>query len=135
LIPISHLALDLPAPATGWLDDLERCGIEVVPDDVGWPSITTADARRLFDEHREAEARKREVMQRIEAEAIRKDQAFRAQLWGGVRAEHMPPGAPAAVMLAAAKDARPRRTTPLEEALSNSGTLTFHPLSSSQDSE
>jgi hypothetical protein len=31
-------------------------------------------------------------------------------------------------MLQNDRDAQPKRTTPLEEALSNSGTLTYHPM-------
>jgi hypothetical protein len=37
-------------------------------------------------------------------------------------------------MLQADRDAQPKRTTPLEEALSNSGTLTYHALSKGDES-
>jgi hypothetical protein len=129
LIPVSHLELDLPAPVAGWGAALIERGIEVTVDDVGRPAISRADARQLFDEHREAEDRKREVVERQEQRAIEQDRAFRAQLWGGVPADHLPVGAtPASVMLAAAKDSLPRRQTPLQHALANSGELTYHPL-------
>ncbi|HEY6685839.1 MAG TPA: hypothetical protein VI094_06460 [Propionibacteriaceae bacterium] len=59
----------------------------------------------------------------------------RAQIWKGVPADHMPPGAtPAAVMLQASRDAKPRRTTPLKEVLSNSGeSMTYHRLPSTDE--
>ena len=58
LVPLSVLALDLSAPSVGgWPAYLAGRGIEVVADDLGRDSITRADARRLFTERREAEAR------------------------------------------------------------------------------
>jgi hypothetical protein len=45
LIPLSHLALDLPAPTTGWPVELDRRGIEVVTDDIGRKAISRADAK------------------------------------------------------------------------------------------
>jgi hypothetical protein len=42
---------------------------------------------------------------------------------------------PAAAMLQAVRDARPRRVTPLQEALSNSGELTYHRLPAAPDDE
>ena len=128
LIPLSHLALDLDPPAVGWAAYLTGRGIEIVLDSVGRKAISSDDARQLFTERRESEARKREAMAQQEQRAIEQDQQFRAQVWGGVRADHMPPGAaPAAVMLQAAKDAEPRRLTPLQEALTREG-MTFHSL-------
>ena len=46
---------------------------------------------------------------------------------GGVPADQIPDGVlPATAMLLAAKDAAPRRRTPLQEALDNDGSLTYH---------
>jgi hypothetical protein len=52
LIPLSHLALDLPTPAEGWANFLGRRAIAFVPDDLGRDCVRRQDARRL-DEHRE----------------------------------------------------------------------------------
>jgi hypothetical protein len=136
LVPLSVLALDLDVPATGWRAYLASRGVEVVTDDLTRPAIARSDARRLFDEHREMEVRRREVMERIEAAAEEKDRVFRAQLWQGVPADLMPPGvAPAAVMLQASRDAQPKRMSPLQEALSNSSELVYHSLPSTPDEE
>src|SRR5215217_8154819 len=89
LIPLSHLALDLDVPAIGWAAYLTGRGIEIVLDSVGRKAISSADARQLFDEQRDNEARKREVMERQEQQAVEQDRKFRAQVWGGVRADHM----------------------------------------------
>jgi hypothetical protein len=111
LIPLSQLALDLPAPATGWLVELERRGVEVMVDDIGRRAVTRDVARMLFAEHAAAEARRREVTERNEAAAEEKDRAWRAQLHPGVPWHRMPDGVPpAAAMLQAGKDAG--RTTP-----------------------
>jgi hypothetical protein len=136
LVPLSHLSLDLPAPAEGWPAYLSSRDIAVVADDLGRLSISRSDAKRLFDEQREGEVRRREVMERIELAAEEKDRAFRAQLWQGMPAELMPSDAhPAAVMLQTARDSQPKRLSPLQEALSNSGTLTYHPLSPASEGE
>jgi hypothetical protein len=50
LIPLSVLALDLAAPATGWSPFLTVRNIAIVSDDVGRDSITRADARTLIAE-------------------------------------------------------------------------------------
>jgi hypothetical protein len=39
------------------------------------------------------------------------------------------------VMLQSARDSQPKRLTPLQEALSNSGTLTYHSLSPTSEDE
>ena len=128
-VPLSVLELDLPAPTIGWAAGLAEKGIGTVLDDLGRLCVARVDARRLFDEHREAEVRRREVMARIERQAEEKDGEFRAQLWPGIPADLMPPGAaPAAVMLQLDKDSQPRRQSVLQEALSNSGELTYHSL-------
>jgi hypothetical protein len=138
LVPLSILELDIPSPPTGWLIELDRRHIEVLDDDLGRLAITRSDARRLLWEHREAEAVRREAAERqreaIERRAIEADQEFRARLWQGMPADHMPAGvAPAQVMFAADRDAQPRRVSPLQEALANSGELTFHSLAATDD--
>jgi hypothetical protein len=52
-IPLSHLELDLPAPTTGWLIELDRRGISVITDDIGRQAISRDDARRLITEKHE----------------------------------------------------------------------------------
>src|SRR5215217_7000041 len=134
LVPLSHLSLDLPAPAEGWPAYLSSRDIAVVIDDLGRLSISRSDAKRLFDEQAEGEVRKREVMARIERQAEAKDREFRSSLWQGLPSEYLPPGAsPAAVMLQAAKDSRPKRLTPLQHALQNSGELIYHPLAQTDE--
>jgi hypothetical protein len=62
-----------------------------------------------------------------EAEAVEADRLRMEQIWKGVSADRMPVGvAPAAVMLQASRDALPKRRTPLEEALSSDGGITYH---------
>src|SRR5215216_5761920 len=90
LISLSVLQLDLAAPAEGWPAYLSSRDIAVVTDDLGRPSISRGDARQLFDERREAEARQREALAQQEQRAIEQDRKFRAQVWGGIRAELMP---------------------------------------------
>jgi hypothetical protein len=129
LIPLSHFALDHPQPPEGWSNFLGRRGITLRPDDIGRDSIRRSDAQKLLHEQRANELRVTKLRQLAEAEAVEADQLRRAQIWRGIPADHLPPGvAPAAVMLQADRDAQPKRTTPLEEALSNSGTLTYHAL-------
>ena len=135
-VPLSQLALDLAAPAEGWPAYLSSRDIAVVIDDLGRLSISRTDARQLFDERRENEARKAEMRAAAERAAVEADQQFRAQLWPGIPADLMPPGAaPAAVMLQVDKDSRPRRLTPLPEALSNSEGLTYHSLAPTPEGE
>jgi hypothetical protein len=135
LIPLSHFALDHPQPSEGWSNFLGRRGIKLRPDDIGRDSIRRSDAQVLLHEQRASQLRAVKLRQLAEAEAVEADQLRRAQIWKGVPADHMPPGvAPAAVMLQADRDAQPKRTTPLEEALSNSGTLTYHALSKGDES-
>jgi hypothetical protein len=131
LVPLSHLSLDLDEPATGWLAYLSGRGIEVVADDIGRSSVSRDDAKQLFDEQREAEVRKREVMARIERQAEEKDRAFRAALPRGLAWHEVPVGLTPAQAMAAGdpeRDRRPRRRSLLEESLEG-GTLTMHPIS------
>jgi hypothetical protein len=129
LIPLSVLELDLPAPATGWLIELDRRGIAVVADDIGRDSLTKDDARELITEHRENEARKARHREETERRAIEADQQWRAQLSPGIPWYEIPAGVTAAEMWAQAEhDARPKRRSLLEDALANTGSMEYHPL-------
>ena len=126
MIPLSVLSLDLDVPIGGWNAPLTAGGIEIHTDDLGRRCILRTDARVLFTERAESEARQREAARRQAAEH---EEQWRAQPRGGVPADKIPEGVlPAAAMLQAAKDAAPRRRTPLEEALRNDGSLTYHPI-------
>jgi hypothetical protein len=131
VIPLSHLELDLVAPVEGWTVFLAARGVEVTLDDIGRMSIARVDARRLLTEKREREAEQARRRKLAEAQAVADDQIRRAQIWQGVPADHMPPGvAPAAVMLQASRDAQPKRTSVLQEALADSETLTLYRMRS-----
>src|SRR5215213_7228914 len=109
-IPLSVLALDLPAPSEGWANYLGRRAIAFVPDDLGRDCVRRQDARRLLDERRADELRRRAMARQQEQEAVEADRVRFAQIWKGVSADMMPPGvAPAAVMLQSVKDAQPKR--------------------------
>ena len=113
-------------PGEGWPTFLGRRAIAIVPDFLGRDSIGLDAARRLLDERRGDELRQRKraaVQQEMEEEA---DKLRRALIWKGVAATALPAGVGAGdAMLQAARDSRPSRTSPLEEALSGEGT-TFH---------
>jgi hypothetical protein len=129
LIPLSVLALDHPEPPEGWSSFLGRRGITFRPDHIGRDAISSHDAQVLLHEQRANELRAAKLRQLAEAEAVEQDQIRRAAIWTGISAADLPPGvAPAAVMLQLDKDSQPRRTTPLEEALSNSAALTYRAL-------
>jgi hypothetical protein len=134
-VPVIHLALDLPEPPGGWTAFLNARGVEVVVDDLGRSAITRVDARRLFDEHREAEAVKAEKRAVLEQRAIEADQQFRAQLGRGVP---IPEGMTyAEAVLSPELDCqsyRPRRRSLVEDLLSNDG-ITFHPIQHGPDEE
>jgi hypothetical protein len=128
-IPLSILELDLPAPAIGWAAELAARGVEIVLDDLGRAAVSRRDARRLFEEKREAEQHAAEVRARNEQRAVEADRRRRAQIWGGIRADQVPDGMTATqLMLASDPDRqRGRRRTPLEDALANDG-MTFYSL-------
>jgi hypothetical protein len=133
LIPLSVLGLDVAEPTTGWTAYLTGRGIPIVLDDVGRKSVSRADARQLFDEKHESEARRREAVARREREAIEADQLRRAALYKGVSAELLPVGVSAGdAMAAAALAAEPKRTTPLQEALSGES-MRYHRLPSTDE--
>jgi hypothetical protein len=118
--------VDEPNVVGGWTAYLTGRGIPIVLDHVGRSAISSADAKQLLDERREAEARRLEVLQRQEQQAIEQDRARRAHIWTGIPAIDLPYAVSASsAMLAAAHDARPKRTTVLEEALAGES-LTYH---------
>jgi hypothetical protein len=110
LIPLSVLELDLPAPTTGWASHLADRDIEIVLDDLGRAAITRADAKQLFDEQREAEARQRELAEQRDREAMERERAFRAALPKGVPCYELPAGmSPADALMRTGLEAeRPR---------------------------
>ena len=128
-VPLSVLQLDLDAPTVGgWPAYLADRGISITIDDIGRASVSRSDARQLLTEQREAEVRRREKVAELERQAVEQDQQRRTQIWGGIPADLIPVGVSAAqAMMAAEKDARPRRRSLLEDSLSNSGTV-FHPI-------
>jgi hypothetical protein len=129
LIPLSHLKLDLPEPGEGWSAFLAARDVDVEPDELGRPSVTRSAARMLIAEQAADEARKALLRQDAERRAVEVDRLRRAQIWRGIPADMIPEGlSPATAMLAAAHDERPRRMSVLQEALSNSGELTYHSL-------
>jgi hypothetical protein len=137
LIPLSVLELDLVAPVEGWAVFLASRGVEVVTDDIGRPAIARVDARMVIAKQREREAQARVKVAAAEQQAIEADKQWRAQLWPGVSASMMPPDvAPAAAMLQAARDAQPKRVSPLQEALTRTpGELTYHSISGASDED
>jgi hypothetical protein len=123
-VPLSHLSLDLDEPPIGWLAYLNNVGVEILTDDVGRKAIHRHDARRLFDEHREAEAHAREVMERREQQFIQQDQLLRASLPTGFSAGMVPDGMTGAeAMVLAGEKRRPRsvREQLLERELAHTG--------------
>jgi hypothetical protein len=125
-IPLSVLALDLATPTIGWEHYCSDRNIAIVRDDLGRDCINRVDARQLFAEHAAAEERRRAVMARVEQQAIAADQARRAQIWGGLPADSLPVGVSATdAMVAAARDAQPKRQSPMEEAFSGES-MTYH---------
>jgi hypothetical protein len=126
-IPLSVLELDLPRPSVGWAAGLAEKGVDIVTDDLGRLCVARVDARRLFDEQREAEARKRETLARIEQEAIEKDRAFRAQLPKGLAWHQIPSGlSPAMAMVAGDPDRRQRKS--VAAAFLDGDSMVMHPI-------
>jgi hypothetical protein len=135
LVPLSVLSLDLVAPELGWVAYLNSRGIEVVTDDLGRLSISRADARQLFDEHRENEARKARHLEAAEAAAIEADRVRFAQIWRGVPADAIPDGVRAGdAMVQAAIDSQPQRQSPVREALGGKS-MVYHAFPAHPDEE
>jgi hypothetical protein len=128
LIPLSVLSLDLSEPPIGWTSYLNNIGVEIVEDSIGRSAVSSVDARMLISEHRADEVRKAELRAAAEKRAVEADPQLRAQMPAGVKVPHGMTYAEAAK--AAELDAltyQPRRRSPLEDALDNSG-MTFHSL-------
>jgi hypothetical protein len=131
LIPLSHLALDLPAPVEGWPNFLGIRGIAIRPDHIGRDAISSHDASRLIGEQREAEIRRQKLAKLADEEAVEADRQRRAQIWQGVPWYEIPDGVPPVVaMTAAAKAAQPRRTPSHTEWLFGEvdDTMIYHSL-------
>jgi hypothetical protein len=132
LIPLSVLALDLPAPSEGWADFLGRRAIAFVPDDLGRDCIRRQDARRLLDEKRANELRVVKLRQLAEQEAVEADQQFRATIGVGVPTSMIPADSTYAQAALSAQlndlEYKPRRVTLMEEIFSNSKEMTVYPL-------
>jgi hypothetical protein len=127
-VPLSVLELDLgQAPVGGWAAYLADRGVELVLDDIGRLAVARQDARALLAEKREDEQRRREAVARQEQRLIDADEARRATIWKGMPADQIPDGVTAVQLWQQEEhERRPRRTSPLEEALAGE-TLTFHP--------
>jgi hypothetical protein len=109
LIPLSYLALDLEPPANGWADALAALGIETTLDDLGRLSVRRSDARKLFEQKRQAEQRAREIAEARERAAIERDAEFRAALPRGLSWLDVPPGmSPVEYMTASDRENQPR---------------------------
>jgi hypothetical protein len=135
LIPISHLELDLPAPTTGWLIELDRRHITVIDDDLGRKAISRSDARQLFGEHLEDEARRNRHREETERRAIEADQRFRSQIAAGIPFDAVPAGMTAAELMMASDPMSEgsRRESVLEHALAHqAGAIVYHPLQEDQ---
>jgi hypothetical protein len=134
LIPVSVLALDLPAPAVGgWHAYLAAKGIRVVGDDLGRDCVARGDAARLFGEKREDEVRQAALRRLAEQEAVEADERRRALIWKGLPADAMPSDAsPASVMLEAARDSGPRRQSAVAAFL-DGDSMVMHPIHESGD--
>lgn len=131
LIPISHLELDLPTPPTGWLIELDRRHITVTEDDLGRTSISRGDARQLFADHLEDEARANRLREEVERQAIEADQRFRAQIAAGIPVDAVPVGMTAAELMMASDPMGEgsRRESVLEHALAHQdGAIVYHPI-------
>jgi hypothetical protein len=136
LVPLSVLRLEMD-PGGDWSAYLAERDVPVLTDAVGRDSVLSSDARALLAEYRTRVAAEREAAARrhelLELRLVEQDRLRRAQIWQGLPAEHLPEGvAPAAAMLQAAADSRPRRTSVLEEALAGGG-ITFHPIGPPED--
>jgi hypothetical protein len=119
----------------GWTAYLAAKDIEIVTDDLGRLSISRTDARRLFDERREAEARKGEAAAAAEVAAIKADQQYRSTLWGGLPWYELPGGlSPAQALGAADRPSGPRRRPPVMDFLDNpDGGTVFHPITPDEE--
>ena len=148
LLPVSELALELPAPSVeGWPSYLAGRGIEITLDDIGRESITRAAARELIIEHSENEAQERERLQQhreaVERQAIERDQQWRAEMPRGIPVGTFPDGVdPIIGQIEAEKASDPRRRQMEEElwgrkfgrpATVDEPEYTYHPIKQEAD--
>ena len=129
-VPLSELELDLPAPGEGWPAHLAHRGVEIVLDDLGRAAVARGDARRLFTERREAEAKAREHAAAAELQAIERDRQFRASLGRGLPTSMIPAGMSAGEVVASAEldsvGYHPRASLVADVLDNSAGTMVFH---------
>jgi hypothetical protein len=135
LIPLSHLQLDLQPPVEGWNTYLNGRGIAVVTDDLGRLAVARDDARRLFVERREAEAKARAHAVEVELQMIEADRLRRAQLGTGISAAALNGMSYGEAVQEAELNSRPYspRASVVEDLLGGGGGMVFHPIRSNQD--
>jgi hypothetical protein len=127
---LAELARDLGEPADGWVVELSRRRVAVFEDDLGRRAVSRSDARALFAEHREAEARNARRREEIERRVVAADEARRAALPKGIPVSAIPTGMSAAELMMA-NDPFPaeRRQSVLEHALEHpSGATIYRPV-------
>jgi hypothetical protein len=134
VIALSVLQLDLPQPPEGWAVFLGRRGVAIVPDSLGRDAIGHDAARRLLAERRADELRRVRHLAVAEAEAVEADRVKFQQIWKGLSVDDLPVGVTAGdAMLQAARDSLPKRQSVLEESLSNSPEMSYHPIVSDEE--
>jgi hypothetical protein len=102
-----------------------------VEDDIGRRAISRDAARLLLEELRLEEERKARHAAELERRAVEADQAFRAALPPGIRADQVPAGLSAAMLMCAADPMgqESRRQSVLEHALEHpSGAIIYTPV-------
>jgi hypothetical protein len=140
LVPLGELAVEgfgwggfVASPFDAIAVLAGQLGEEVVLDDLGRRCVSRQVARRLFTERAEAEAKRQEMQERIDAEYL--ERAAANPVWAGITADQVPAGVTAAeamMMAGALEDAQPRRQSVLEHALANDGEIEFHPIGPGQ---
>jgi hypothetical protein len=135
LIPLSVLSLDLQPPQEGWTVYLEGRGIAVVTDDIGRLAVARSDARQLFAEKREAEAKARAHAVEVKLQMIEADRLRRAQLGTGISAAALNGMSYGEAVQEAELNSRPYspRASVVEDLLGGGGGMVFHPIRSDQD--
>ncbi len=130
VVPLSVFALDYPEPPDGWAIELRSRAIPIVEDDLGRAAIPRVFARELLVELRQLRDLAAQHRERVEAEAVARDQAFRVNLPRGIPAGHVPDGvsAGALMMLSDPMDKGRQRVSVLEHALQRGDGAVYHPL-------
>ena len=106
------------------------------PDDIGRDAIRRSDAQILLHEKRASELRAAKHRQLGEQEAVEQDRVKFASIWKGLAADDLPAGVSAGdAMLAAARQGRPRRQSPVEAALGGSPSMAYHAYPANPDEE